>query len=469
MSITAPVFLSILRIQNASQSTTTRDYEYEAVLGDVRAKIAEHHAKELAAVLQSEDAAVTLRGLITRYAAERMAGREYDSDALVERIFEDMAGLGVLTQYLRDPDVEEINGNSYKLIEIITRDQVRYLYKSDAFSSPVAAVDIVKRMVRMGGKLLDEQTPKVDSYVGDGVRISASIPPLVPEDKGVVFSIRKQRKGGVGREQIIQSGAATPEILDFLTMCLCHKVSVGLAGGVGSGKTTMQTLLLNEYIRKNEDHNNRINVIEDSREIELLEYDIDHDRPARVMYNMTSEAWSMMRLVADSLRYDPALIVPAEVRDGAALAAASAGQTGHTILTSFHASSARDGYKRLRLLCNNANSGLPNETLLEMCVDAWPIMVYLEQQKDNVRRTMEVFEATGIAGGRVQGNLLWKFDIEKTERDEDGKVVNVRGTYRRVGCISPRLYSFLRDRGVPEPELLRLFPDARPEEEVMPS
>ena len=177
----------------------------------------------------------------------------------------------------------------------------------------------------------------------------------------------------------------------------------------------------------------------------------------------------MMRLVADSLRYDPALIVPAEVRDGAALAAASAGQTGHTILTSFHASSARDGYKRLRLLCNNANSGLPNETLLEMCVDAWPIMVYLEQQKDNVRRTMEVFEATGIAGGRVQGNLLWKFDIEKTERDEDGKVVNVRGTYRRVGCISPRLYSFLRDRGVPEPELLRLFPDARPEEEVMPS
>jgi Flp pilus assembly CpaF family ATPase len=49
-------------------------------------------------------------------------------------------------------------------------------------------------MVHMGGMILDAQTPRVDSYTGDGTRISAMIPPVVPQERGVIASIRRQKK-----------------------------------------------------------------------------------------------------------------------------------------------------------------------------------------------------------------------------------------------------------------------------------
>ena len=60
-----------------------------------------------------------------------------------------MAGLGLLTKYLLDPTVEEININGYQTVEIIRGSGTDFLYGEDAFQSPTAALDIIKRMVRM--------------------------------------------------------------------------------------------------------------------------------------------------------------------------------------------------------------------------------------------------------------------------------------------------------------------------------
>ncbi len=63
----------------------------------------------------------------------------------------------------------------------------------------------------------------------------------------------------------------------------------------------------------------------------LIGYDEENKRPARVLYTVTKGApnpVSMFDLIVSSLRFHPAIIVPAEVRDGAAYQAAIAGQTG---------------------------------------------------------------------------------------------------------------------------------------------
>ena len=78
---------------------------------------------------------------------------------------------------------------------------------------------------------------------------------------------------------------------------------------------------------------------------------------------------------------------------------------------------------------------------------------------------MEIFEATGQKDGHVIGTMLYRYKISETERDEKGRIVKIHGIHERVGCISPRLYSRLRDNGVPEKELNRLFPEAKPEED----
>jgi pilus assembly protein CpaF len=463
MSITAYEYLSILQATQAAQDQDG-GFDYTKLLGNVRSIIAEKHSQELSSALSSADSAQILKMLILKYCVQELAGSIFDHAALVEKIYQDMAGLGVLTDYLYDPDVEEINVNGYNVIEVNYPDHIKYLYGDDAFPTPTAALDIIKRMVRMGGMLLDAQTPRVDSYIGDGTRISAMIPPIVPQERGVIASIRKQNKSEITREQLLTSGSVSPDMLDFLTLCLCNGISVGLAGSTGSGKTTDQTYLLNEYIRRNDDYNNRVFIIEDSRELRLKNYDIENDRPARVLYTVTKDPpnpITMLDLIVSSLRFHPALIVPAEVRDAAAWEAANAGQTGHTILTAFHADSAYDAYRRLVSMCHSAQTGLSDALLLEMCVGAWPIMVFKKRLKDRTRKYLEIFEATGAENGKLQGQMLYRFVISGTERDERGRIVKVHGSHQKVGTISPDLLNRLRDNGAPEAELHRLFPEVK--------
>ncbi|MEA4895661.1 MAG: ATPase, T2SS/T4P/T4SS family [Oscillospiraceae bacterium] len=474
MSITAYEYLSILQATQAApeQPQESGGFDYQKLLEVVRSTIAEKHSMELSSALGNADAVKTLKTLILKYCVEVLAGKEFEQTWLVEKIYQDMAGLGVLTDYLYDPNVEEINVNGYNVIEIDYPDHIKYLHDQEAFPTPTAALDIVKRMVRMGGMILDAQTPRVDSYTGDGTRISAIIPPVVPQERGVIASIRKQNKSEITRQQLLNSGSASADMLDFLTLCLCNGISIGLAGGTGSGKTTDEAYLLNEYIRENEDYNNRVFIIEDSRELNLTEYDEENDRPARVLYTVTKDPpnpITMMDLIVSSLRFHPALIVPAEVRDGAAYQAAVAGQTGHTILTAFHADGAKDAYKRLVTMCHLVQTGLSDELLLEMCVGAWPIMVFKKQLKDNSRKYMEIFEATGVVGGKLKGRMLYQFVISQTERDGHGRIVKVHGSHKRVGSISPELFRRLRDNGAPEAELRRLFPNANEKEAQNPS
>jgi len=471
MSITAYEYLSVLQAKDGVEKTEVHSgFDYTQLLEHVRSIIAEKHSDELSYALGSSLAAKSLKTLIMKYCVEALAGKEFDRERLVNKLYQEMAGLGLLTEYLHDPNVEEININGYDVIEINYADHIQYLYGKEAFPNPTAALDIVKRMVRMGGMILDAQTPRVDSYTGDGTRISAMIPPAVPQERGVLVSIRKQSKSKITRDQLLASGSASSDMLDFLTLCLCNGISVGLAGGTGSGKTTDQAFLLNEYIRKNDDYNNRIFIIEDSREINLIDYDVLKKRPARVLHATTKappNPITMLDLIISSLRFHPALIVPAEVRDAAAYQAACAGQTGHTILTAFHADSAKEAYPRLVSMCHLAQTGLSDERLLEMCVSAWPIMVFKKQLKDNTRKYMEIFEATGVKNGRLRGTVLYKFVISENKRNEQGRITKVCGSHCRLGTISPRMYSRLRDNGVPVEELTRLFPDAKPEEDTL--
>ena len=158
MSISTYEFLSIIQAKNHDgPRVETSAADYLGVLESVRSSIALNHSEELGAALNDPSAVQTLKTLILKYTTEYMAGMDYDRDALVERIYQDMACLGILTRYLQDPTIEEININAYNQVEIVRASGTEFLYDADAFASPEAALDIIKRMVRMGGKLLDAE------------------------------------------------------------------------------------------------------------------------------------------------------------------------------------------------------------------------------------------------------------------------------------------------------------------------
>lgn len=458
-------------VQTLLDGPEDESVNYANILKKVQMEIAQNHSEELSEVLSDKSSEDTLRVLISKCLIENslVDGDKVDN-SLVERIFQDMAGLGILTKWIRDEgadeQVEEININSFNNIEIVLSTRTIYLQGKEAFPNPTTAVDLVKKLVRMSGNgtVLSRTTPRVDSFIGGGTRISAMVPPAVPEERGVSAEIRRQNKSFITKEQLLKGDCAMKEELDFINLVFRRGISVGIAGGTGSGKTTDQAYILNEYLRNNNDWNNRIFVIEDSRELVLYDKDERRNTPTRIIYTLTHDGdedntVTMRDLIKDSLRYHPHIIVPVEVRGAEALDAVDAGLTGHTILTSLHAQNVYDAYDRLLDMCMMANSNLKENTLLKQCIKAWPIMVYKEQLRDGSRKYMQVFEATGIEDDTVTGNLLFQYVIEKEILKDDGTVKEVVGHHERCGCISEKLYKQLRGKGVPKEEITKLFPE----------
>lgn len=431
-------------------------HNYSEVLGRIQQLISANHSAELAEILYSDASELRLKSLIVRYLNQnRLAvdGMENISE-LADRIFNDMAGIGLLTKYLKDPEIEEVNINSANGIWVQYKDKSEVIPYS--FNSAQDCLNIVKKMSRFGGVILDGSKPIGDSFIAKGIRMSGAIAPCVDESIGAVASIRKQKPSIITRENLIAWGTATGEQLDFLITCINNGVSLALTGATSSGKTSDMGYLLSCI-----DDGKRIVTIEDTKELSLARYDENGIMTNDVVQLMTKEepnAITMLDLLKLSLRLHPEILVPAEMRGGEALTAQEAGRTGHTILTTLHANNAVTAYERILTMCQMADTRLSEERLLKNITEAFPIMVHKKRLADGSRKYMEIFEATGVEGGKVTGNMIYQFIIDHYERS-GGRIVKVHGRHMKVGNISRALALRLFENGVPL-ETVRQFAEA---------
>jgi len=422
---------------NSQNNEPEKQDGYETILEQTRSYVSQEHADALAAVISDEKSAETIRCLIAGFIDEKhlhLPGM--DLQTLIDRLYGDMAGFGFLDRYIYNPNIEEINGNSWNDIELVTVDGV---FKIDEhFSSPQRAVDMIRKMARLGGLILDNTSPAVDSYLTRGIRISAMIPPLVDSDVGAVFSLRRQRMARVSQEQLISWGTATREMLEFLSICVNNGVSVGFAGRTSSGKTTDISYLLGSI-----GNQKRIFTIEETRELDLVQFDENGKIMNRVIHTRTRSSGLEMAdvdandLLRKALRFHPDIIVPAEMRGSEAMTTQEAARTGHTVVTSLHANSARMAYKRILSMCQMSQTNIPAHILMSMIVEAFPIMVFKKQLPDGSRRIMEITEATGSWEGDVQATTLYRYVLRP-----DGS-----GAHERINGISDSLSDTLLENG----------------------
>jgi pilus assembly protein CpaF len=442
-------------ITTGKTGKTTMDYTQ--VLGQIQQIISTRHAQELSETLYKENSETHLKGLIMRYLNQYNLATEDKATifALVGRIYDDMAGFGILTQYLKDPDVEEININGFSGILVQYKNKVEII--SQAMPDAQACATIVKKMSRFGGVTLDGSRPIGDSYLSKGVRMSGAIAPCVDDELGAIASVRKQQKAQINRENLIAWETATEAELDFLEMCVTYGVSVALTGATSSGKTSDIGYLLSRV-----PSDKRIVTIEDTRELDLIKYDSQSLMINDVVHLLTKEppnAVTMQDLLKLSLRLHPHILVPAEMRGGEALTAQEAGRTGHTVITTLHANSAITAYDRILTMCQMANTSLSEERLLKNIVEAFPIMVNKKRLPDGTRKYVEIFEATGVEDGKVEGQMIFRFIIQHYNRDDQGKIISVKGSHKKVGNVSPALATRLFVEGAPL-ETIRRFADS---------
>ncbi|MDF9410074.1 Flp pilus assembly complex ATPase component TadA [Pelotomaculum isophthalicicum JI] len=352
---------------------------------------------------------------------------------------------------MQDNETEEINVNGSGGVWVLYKD--RKIRLNETFGHPEACANIVRKMSRFGNVILDGSKPIGDSFIARGIRMSGAIAPCVDPDAGAIASIRKQKPLLITRENLIGWDTATAEELDFLVMCVNNGVSLAVAGATGSGKTADMG-----YILSCVPHDKRIVTIEDTRELSLAQYDENGVMLNDVIHLLTKEEpnpITMLDLLKLSLRLHPEILVPAEMRGKEAMVVQEAGRTGHTVISTLHANSARTAYDRVLTMCLEAGTSLSEERLLKNIVEAFPIMVFKMQLPDKSRKYMEVFEATGIKNGEVTGTTLFKYVVDHYERGDEGRITKVVGSHQRMGNISPALAEKLLLGGVPQREIRR--------------
>ena len=374
-----------------------------------------------------------------------------------DRLYVEMAEYSFLTPLLARKDIEEININSWDDIQIIPSKGQQYKY-SEHFSSAQHAVDVVRRMLHNNKLVFDASRPLVTGYLDKNIRISAIYSLIVGDEVGVSVSIRIVNPCKITKQQFIESEMCTEEIYEFLAISFVHGISQVYAGATGSGKTTIMADIMSNI----PDHRRLITIEKSVREFDLVKRDENGEKINNVVHLVTYESddptrcVTMQDLLTKCLTMHPDAICVAEMKNEEAWEAQEAARTGHTVLTTTHASGVKGVYPRLATLCMQLYGDTPMNTLLSFVTEAFPIAVFLKKLDDGRRHIMEVEECVGgnVEESKAITRTLWKYNV-KSEKKIDGKIV-IDGEFVRVNPISKELHDRMLENGVPE-DMLRKY------------
>ncbi|WP_374351296.1 ATPase, T2SS/T4P/T4SS family [Chitinimonas sp.] len=366
-------------------------------------------------------------------ANDRSIPAHIDKALLVKQVQDEVVGLGPLEDLLADDAVTEIMVNRFDEIFIERRGK---LQKSPiTFTSDLAVVSAIERIVTPLGRRIDESSPMVDARLKDGSRVNAVIPPLAL--KGANITIRKFAKNKLQGEDLIRFGSMTPQMLHILRTIVEQKANIIISGGTGSGKTTLLNVLSN-YIPDDE----RIVTVEDAAELKLSQPNLVglESRPANAE---GKGAVPIRDLVKNCLRMRPDRIVVGECRGGEALDMLTAMNTGHDgSLTTAHANTPRDCLARVEVMVMMAGLDLPVRAIREQISSAVRFIVQQNRFSCGSRKVTHITEITGMEGEMIQLQDIFLFKQEGF--GPDGKV---RGKHVATGAV-PDFYQDLAARGL---------------------
>lgn len=391
-----------------------------------------------------------MKNIISKYLRDHKLGvREYTGSALVQKIYSEMAQLSILTPLLDESrdDIEEININRWDDIKI-HYDTGEVVSCDEVFRSSEHAVDVIKRLLKQeSDMILDKGRPIVRGHLRNRIRLTVLGDGVIDRNAGVAASLRIINPKSFREEDFISRGTATKEMLDCLEVLIRYGISICITGETGSGKTT---LLM--YLAGSVPDEKRIYCIEeDVREFDLTKRDENGRVRNNVVHTHTRKAENdkgidQESLLETALTMNPDVIIVSEMKGREANAAQEAARTGHTVLTTTHAAGCRSAYWRMVTLCK-MGADLAESSLERLCKEAFPIIVFIRKDGDNVRRIKEITECYSNKDGEFEIRTLFEFVTLENREDESGKL-KIQGYYKRVNDISEGLKNELVNRNI---------------------
>jgi len=390
--------------------------------------------------VNSSQARQAVAGIVKEIIAEQRVPLNFDEQEKIQAdLLDEVFGLGPLEPLLRDSKISDIlvNDKDHVFIE-----KGGLLQRVDTtFRDDRHLLQIIDRIVSRVGRRVDESSPMVDARLPDGSRVNAIIPPLALD--GPSLSIRRFGTGPLAANQLVQLKSVSPEMMEVLSSAVKARISILIAGGTGSGKTTFLNIL-SQYIPRGE----RLVTIEDAAELRLAQENIVRleTRPPNIE---GQGAIKQRQLLVNCLRMRPDRIIMGEIRGEEAFDMLQAMNTGHEgSMTTIHANTPRDAISRLESMVAMGNMNMPEKSVRQQIASAITIVVQAARMSDCTRKITSVSEITGMEENVISMQEI--FNFSKKGIGPDGKVIGVfQPTH-----IRPRFLERLRVSGIVLPPTL---------------
>ena len=235
----------------------------------------------------------------------------------------------------------------------------------------------VRAEVHADAPIISAELPVYGDGSG-GERFEGLLPPVA---SAPCFAIRKPAARIHRLIDYVSDGIMCAEVGLVLANAVVERRNILVAGGTSSGKTTLANALLAEMANLDE----RVILIEDTRELQCA-------APDTVALRTKPGAVTMADLVRSTLRLRPDRIIVGEVRGGEALDMLKAWNTGHPGgIATVHANSARSALYRIEQLVAESVVTVPRRLIAE-AID----MVVFISGRGTGRRIETVAEVGGL-------------------------------------------------------------------------
>lgn len=342
--------------------------------------------------------------------------------------------LDTIRPFLENPKNTDILINGHQHFQVVTDGRLTDV--PSPFKTEAQLMELIQTIAEPLGKRADESHPILDLRLQDGSRVHVVIPPI--SLSGPTVTIRKATIGLMTSGELVEFGACSQEMVDFLEACVEARLNILVAGGTNSGKTTLLTIIAK--------------MIPDEERIVLLQNDeILLNKPRLVQLetrpaNLEGRGEITMRqLVNSAVNLHAERIVTQELTGAEALDILQAMNSGHDgCIQGIHATSTFDALVRLEEMVSYANPSLPTLSVRSLIASAVDVIVFAERLRSGQRRIMKIAEVTGLNDSVVTLRDIFEF---RQLNAANGKI---EGDFPATGNI-PNFMHRMQDMGIELP------------------
>jgi len=312
---------------------------------------------------------------------------------LLASLIQDMLGLGELEPLLHDDNLEEIVVNSAAEPVWVYHKAYGWCKTNIQIKTEEQIYEYSAGIGRRIGKQISTLAPLMDAHLPTGERVNATLFPVSVH--GNTMTIRKFSRNPWTITRMLEKGSISPEVAALIWICMQNELSVLVAGGTASGKTSFLNSMSAFF-----PPNHRIITIEDTRELTLPAFFQWVPMVTREPNVEGKGEITMLDLMVNALRQRPDRLLVGEIRrQREAEVLFEAIHTGHSVYATVHADNASDTITRLVS---------PPIAIPKAMIDALgAIVVQFRHRRLGIRRVLEFAEV--LKGGDI--NVLYRWDL----------------------------------------------------------